>query len=155
MHQFSIKPNRNKIDVPPLDLAIFNVDGTPVASFVTDGTDEGNVIFDQQITAFGADFAAIADSPNNQNTLIEVLGNDIQIPTVSGNQVRFFGFVADTSFTQLTFKSPDSADGWSMDNVVTNVITDPTQVPEPSSAIGFLTIGIVTSALTLKHKLKN
>ena len=110
--------SRNKIDVPPLEETIIDVDGTTVALAMTTAGTTFVITFDIPITAFGADFAALNEDVDR--TRIVVGAEEIAPPTTAGNTVGFFGFQTDTPFTTLEFVTSSLTrplDGYSLDNV--------------------------------------
>jgi hypothetical protein len=117
---------RNKIDVPPLEEPVMNVDNTTVAqALTTDGT-TFLITFKNPISAFGADFAALNEDIDRTRIII---GTDVLAPPVTGgNTVGFYGFRTDSPFTTLEFVTSSLVrplDGYSLDNVAFSPIPIP------------------------------
>ena len=74
------------------------------------------------------------------------------VPTLLDGSTEFFGFVADGSFTTVTFDSADgNNDGFATDNFV--YVSSSTPVPfEVSPTLGLLTIGGIWSVSRLRKK---
>lgn len=138
----------NKIDVPPLDFAELNIDGTPVTRGFTSGTVGFNTTFNSPITAFGGTFAAVSDSGITQLRV----GTDTVANIPTSIVPIFFGFIADSSFTTVTFASANALnDGFGADNFL---YSGATAVPfefDPSLGLGALG-GLWTIRKVLKRK---
>ena len=117
---------RNKIDSPPLEETIIDVDGTTVALAMTTAGTTFVITFDIPITAFGADFAALNEDVDR--TRIVVGADEVVPPTTAGNTVGFLGFQTDTPFTTLEFVTSSLTrplDGYSLDNVAFSPVPIP------------------------------
>lgn len=125
----STAADRNKIDIPPHNFAVLNVDGTPLMNVLTFLPQSLFLTFDTPINAFGADFSDF----NNQlrRTNIIVNGTTILPPIYPGGVVQFFGLVSDSPFNSVEFRAIDSVfgDGYGIDNVEYST----TAAPEPTS----------------------
>ena len=123
---FGDQSDRNYIDIPPHQFAVFNIDGTTnVNAFVT--TTAGFTIsFDHPVTAFGATFASMQDEVTR--TQITVLGTVLTPPTRGLNDIVFYGFISDTAFSSITFNGVNN-DGFSFDNALFSA----GGVPEPAT----------------------
>lgn len=105
--------NRQTIDVPAFDVPAFSVDGTPMILGQTDSDSSFVIKFDLPITAFGADFDDITSQGATQ-----LNADSNSVGTIPLN-TQFLGFIADESFTRLTFNSSnDDFDGFGLDNFV-------------------------------------
>ena len=130
----STDPDRNKIDIPPAEFGVFDVDGTNIANVLTFNGDSLFLTFDTAITAFGLDLAAFNDDILRTEV---VVGPDTLTPAITvGNQVRFFGFTSDTAFTSVEFRGVDN-DGYGIDNVAFGSVA----VPEPG-VLAMLGVGL-------------
>ncbi|MEM8637484.1 MAG: PEP-CTERM sorting domain-containing protein [Cyanobacteria bacterium P01_G01_bin.54] len=140
----------NMIDAPP-DSG-FSINGTSFVSAVTNSNDSLTIEFASAISAFGADFSYISNSPASITSIDWGLGEPaIEIPAL---RPGFFGFVSDTEFSTLTFTS-NGIDTWSMDNIeyalvenigddpMDNGEDDPTEIPEPGMLVGLAALGLL------------
>lgn len=139
-------PARNKIDIPPAEFGVFDVDGTNIANVLTFNGDSLFLTFDTAITAFGLDLADFNDG--GLRTQI-VVGLDTLTPAVTGGSaVRFFGFTSDTAFTSVEFRSVIN-DGYGFDNVAFG--GGSVAVPEPG-VLAMLGIGLVGLGFLRRRK---
>ena len=144
--------SENFIDVPPLQFAIFNVDGTPIVNAFTSSASSVIFTFLAPITAFGADFASFQDGIVRSSIVIN--GQTI-IPDVAGaensNTVRFLGYTSSTPFTTVTFNGT-VGDGFGIDNVsFSSAVT--AAVPEPGTWALMLT-GFGAVGFTMRRRQK-
>ncbi|MEM9273902.1 MAG: hypothetical protein AAGA80_13180 [Cyanobacteria bacterium P01_F01_bin.143] len=124
-------PNDGGFEVPS-----FSVDGTQMILGHTDSDSYFTITFNSPITAFGADF----DDITSQGAT-ELSAGSNPVGTIPLN-TEFLGFIADESFTTLTFRSAnDGFDGFGIDNfiyVFSNesdvpvTINENTESPEPT-----------------------
>lgn len=106
----------NFIDVPPLDFAGFDIDGTTLMNGGVFSGDSIILTFDSPIFAFGADFSALNDI--DPRSFFEIAGETITLPTALGIEVIFFGIISDTAFTTVTLTAlVNIGEGYGMDNV--------------------------------------
>ena len=141
---------RNKIDVPPLEEPVMNVDNTTVAqALTTDGT-TFLITFEDPITAFGADFAALNEDVDRTQIIVD--GTDIlALPVTAGNTVGFFGFQTDSPFTTLEFVTSSlerPLDGYSLDNVAFS----PIPIPGALWLFGSGLLGLIALSRTKEPK---
>ncbi len=116
---------RNKIDLPPYEWSVSDIDGTNVVNVLTILGDSLFITFDSPITAFGADFAAFNDG--HLRTTIVVSTEVLNPPATAGNDVRLFGFTSDTPFTVVEARAVDN-DGYAIDNVSYSVVPEPAMI---------------------------
>jgi len=119
----------NLIDVPPLVLGAFDIDGT---TLMNGGVVQGESIvltFDAPIMAFGADFSALND--NAPRSFFQIAGEDITLAQAVGITTIFFGVVSDTPFTTVTLVGLPDSEGYGMDNVAYS--SSVARVPEPAT----------------------
>lgn len=132
----SPSPAYNFIDVPPLDTAETDVNGTNHMNVFTEGRSMTNLtfLFDSAITAFGADFRSLNDVIERTQLLVD--GEVLSLPIAGASgEFSFFGFTSDTAFTSITFQGVAN-DVYGIDNVTYSA----TAVSEPST-IAFLLLG--------------
>ncbi len=133
---------RNIIDVPDLVNSPFNINGTNIVFGFTGGTDRGfTATFSSPINAFGATFNGVSFVAGRITRLVaggNIVGN---IPSVSDGSTGFYGFVANTSFTTLTFESANATttDGFGADNFLYSSAATPVPFEfEPSAGLAVL-----------------
>lgn len=126
---------RNKIDIPPLEFGVFDVDGTNIANLLTFAGDSLFLTFDTGITAFGVDLASF----NNGFLRTQiVVGADTLTPAIAdASTVRFFGFTSDAAFNSVEFRGVAN-DGYGLDNVA---FGSAVAVPEPGT-LAMLGVGL-------------
>ncbi|VEP15557.1 conserved exported hypothetical protein [Hyella patelloides LEGE 07179] len=111
-------PGKQKIDVPPLDSASLDIDGSPIINGLTNSSSFFTATFDSPITAFGANFASVS-----VNGATRLTGNLIQGGSFSLNVTRnlsFFGLIIDgDSFNTVALRRINFGnDSFGMDNFV-------------------------------------
>jgi hypothetical protein len=144
---------RNYIDQPHTLEDVYDVDGTAILNGVTWVESESGftISFAHAVTAFGGTFAAWNDGFLRGG--MNVLGQLVTPPLTKGNQVRFFGVVSDTPFTQLTFEAVTFSDGFGLDNVLYSSAPRP-GVPEPGTwALMIGGLGLTGAALRRRRAL--
>lgn len=113
--------SRQKIDVYPFDVPLFDVDRTSMILGQTDSSSFFTITFDFPITAFGANFSDISSQGETQitadSTSVFMTSDDNSRRKKISQNTQFFGFIADQEFNKLTLDSAnDNFDGFGMDN---------------------------------------
>ncbi len=117
-------PGRNEIDAPEPLFPQFDVDGTTIASVLTEDGVSLFLTFDVPITAFGVDLAAFNNSIIRTHI---VVAGVTSIPPVIDDDLRFFGIISDASFSTVEFRGLEN-DGFGMDNVMYGTVPIPAAV---------------------------
>ena len=117
-------PGHNEIDAPVVMFPDFDVNGTTIASVLTEDGVSLFLTFDAPITAFGVDLANFNDSINQTHI---VVAGVTSIPAVIGDNLRFFGIISDASFSTVEFRGLEN-DGFGMDNVMYGTVPVPPAV---------------------------
>lgn len=144
--------NRNFVDVSPFMFATQGTgDGSPFAALLVAaaGGSEVTVSFLSPITAWGADFGDISQG-NVQRTSINLAGTSYVPASTGQTAVRFFGFVSDTPFSTVTFRSTGTNDGFGIDNV-SYAASVAAAVPEPATW-AMLIAGFAAIGLTMRRR---
>lgn len=99
------------------------------------------ITFNSAVRAFGAMFAGV------NNGMFGTLRSELLVDgaeaewlgrtanTEEGRTARFFGFVSDTSFTEITFRGFPRTEAFGMDNLRWASAPPPTPVPVPASGV--------------------
>jgi hypothetical protein len=144
----------NKIDVTPYEFSNFSMgDSSPVATTITGALGGGvpfTIEFDDNITAFGANFASVNNNNPFNDTTLSLQFADNTMETLALPELldgAFYGVVSDKAFKSVSFNSQRN-DGWALDNVEYATAS----VPEPASLLGLAAVGAVAASGVLKKK---
>lgn len=110
----------NKIDVSPFDTAESDVNGTPAIK--VNNTDELIILFDEPISAWGADFREFQD--DQERTVIVFYLDSVEVDSwvvadIPSPAERFIGFVGqgDTTFDEIRFADTLATDVFGIDDM--------------------------------------
>lgn len=141
--------SRNLIDAPPPINSIFSIDGTPLVLGAVASQIGFIATFNSSITAFGATFNGTSDFALSRLRVgSHVVDN---LPEITQGTNGFFGFIANSSFTTLTFDISDTGfDAFGADNFLYSSVTP---IPfEFSPALGVGALGGLFAAKRLIQK---
>lgn len=116
-----------------------------------DASDTFTLTFSQAVTGFGFYGTDFNDYGGEISlTLSNGYTTNLNLGTLAGGSVFYWGVVSDTAFTSVTFSNSNGgADGFGLDNITIAVAAP---VPEPSSW-AMLGAGLALMTLTARRKL--